>query len=212
MGKKISIYLISGWIGLSVFGQEMKPASDSLPGKKWEFSATANLYFLNDDFFVLPIITADKGKLHLEARYNYEDRKTTSIWGGMNFHFGDALSVDATPMAGVVFGNSNGLAPGLELTMTYKRFEWYSEGEYFLSTEDINENYGYLWTDLTYSPTDWFSFGISGQRTRLYQTSLDIQRGLLATFAYKNAELSGYWYNIGQGSSTFGIVSLAYHF
>ena len=94
MGKKVSLFLISGWISLSMFGQEMKPASDSLPGKKWEFSATANLYFLNDDFFVLPVITADKGKLHLEARYNYEDRKTTSVWGGMNFHFGHDTQVE----------------------------------------------------------------------------------------------------------------------
>ena len=212
MRKKALIFLFCGVISFSGFGQDTKPATDSLQKKKWQFSATANLFFLKDDFFVLPIATADKGRLHLEARYNYEDRNTTSLWVGMNFHFGDEFSVDATTMAGVVFGNSNGVAPGLLLTMTYKRFEWYSEGEYFISTEDINLNYSYLWTDLTYTPTKWFAFGISGQRTRLYQNRFDVQRGLLATFIFKNAELSGYWYNIGQGSSTFGIVTLAYHF
>ncbi len=36
----------------------------------------------------------------------------------------------------------------------------------------------------------WLSVGISGQRTRLYQTNLDIQRGLLAGASLKNWELT----------------------
>ena len=213
MFKKLIFCSITGIImGFSVCGQELKSAEEKKPGKKWDFSATVNFYFLKDDFFVLPVATADRGRLHLEARYNYEDRNTTSLWTGMNFHFGETVTTDATIMAGVIFGNSDGVAPGLELTMGYKRFKLYAEGEYFISTEDINLNYGYLWTDLTYSPTDWLSFGISGQRTRLYSNEVDIQRGILAAVSFKNANLSGYWYNIGMGSSSFAILSLGYSF
>ena len=212
MKKTKLICLAVALLSLQGYGQDSTRAVENQTEKKWAFSATANFYFLKDDFFVLPVATADKGRLHLEARYNYEDRNTTSLWVGMNFHFGNNFTLDATPMASVIFGNSDGVAPGLELTMAYKRFELYGEGEYFISTEDINLNYGYLWTDFTYSPTDWFSFGLSGQRTRLYRTDLDVQRGVIASFAYKNAELSGYWYNIGQGSSSFAIISLGYHF
>ncbi len=212
MFKKLITCLIAGITGFSVCGQELKSAEEKKPGKKWDFSATANFYFVEDDFFVLPVATADRGRLHLEARYNYEDRNTTSLWTGMNFHFGESFTTDATVMAGVVFGNSDGVAPGLELTMGYKRFELYAEGEYFISTEDINLNYGYLWTDLTYSPTEWLALGISGQRTRLYSTSVDVQRGILAAVSYKNANLSAYWYNIGMGSSSFAILSLGYSF
>jgi hypothetical protein len=195
-----------------VYGQEATPTESPVKEKKWSFNATANLYFLKDDFFVLPVAKADRGRLHLEARYNYEDRNTASMWVGMNFHTGEEFTVDVTPMAGLIIGNTDGIAPGIELTLGYKRFEWYAEGEYYISYEDINLNYAYLWSDLTYSPTDWLSFGLSAQRTRLYQTGVDVQRGLLASFTYKKVNLSTYWYNIGQGSSSFVILGLGYDF
>jgi hypothetical protein len=212
MGKILTIFICSWIFSFSSYGQEMKQQADSMPVKKWEFNATANLYFLKNDFFVLPVARADRGRLHLEGRYNYEDRNTTSLWVGMNFHFGEIFTLDATTMAGVVFGNSDGVAPGVELTFAHKRFEVYTEGEYFISLDDVNLNFAYFWTDLSYSPTDWLSLGISGQRTRLYHTSIDIQRGIFSSFTYKKANLTAYWYNIGQGSSSFILLSLGYSF
>ena len=212
MGRKIFIIIICSFPGYFIYGQDSTSSAAPVKEKKWEFNATANLYFLKDDFFVLPIATADRGRLHLEARYNYEDRNTTSLWAGMNFNTGKEFTLDATIMAGVIFGNTDGVAPGVELTMAYKRFEWYTEGEFYINTKDINQNYFYFWTDLTYAPTEWLNFGISGQRTRLYQTSVDIQRGIQASFNFKNATLTGYWYNIGKGSSSFVILGLGYSF
>jgi hypothetical protein len=212
MQKRNLIFIGVILIWLGGHAQDSTHSVEMEKGKKWEFDASAYLYFLKDDFFVLPVAKADRGRLHLEARYNYEDRKTASLWVGMNFHAGEEFTLDVTPMAGIIFGNSDGIAPGILLTMSYKRFELYTEGEYFFSTEDISLHYGYLWTDLIYSPTDWLSVGISGQRTRLYQTSVDVQRGIMASFNYKNAKLTGYWYNIGMGSSSFAILGLGYSF
>ena len=47
---------------------------------KWAVDAVALFNFIQDDFFVTPIINADKNKLHLESRYNYEDIKTVSFF------------------------------------------------------------------------------------------------------------------------------------
>ncbi len=58
--------------------------------------------------------------LHLEARYNYEGIDTGSVWVGWNFGFGDELRLDATLMAGGIFGDFNGAAPGYELTIAWK--------------------------------------------------------------------------------------------
>ena len=212
MKKSILICLVGALFSLTSQGQERKKPVDSLPPGKWAFDATANLIFMNNDFFVMPIATADRGYLHLEGRYNYEDRNTTSLWVGVNFHFGEINTLDLTPMVGVVFGNTTGIAPGMRLTFAHKRFELYSENEYLISLDDVYLNFFYSWTDLSYSPSDWFSFGISGQRTRMYQNSVDIQRGVFSTFNYKKANLTGYWYNIGQGSSSFVILSLGYTF
>lgn len=183
-------------------GQEQDSASS------WNFSTDVSFYLIQDDFFVLPVFRADKNKLHLEARYNYEDRETFSGWIGYNFSGGDdVFSYTFTPMLGSVFGLSNGVAPGLELTLTYKNFELYSEMENLFDLEDSENNFYYNWADLTYSPTDWLWFGISGQRTRLFQTDLEIQRGLLVGVGLKNFEFNTYVYNIGD--DPFMIITLS---
>jgi hypothetical protein len=190
--KKSSVLLISFVLGARcVFAQE---TTDST---KWEFNADVNFYFIPDDFFVLPVFKADKGKLHLEARYNYEDRETFSAWAGYNLSGGKKLEYAITPMIGGVVGLSNGIAPGLELTLNLGRFELYSESEYFFDIESKENNFFYNWTDLSYSATDWLWFGLSGQRTRVYQTDLDIQRGLLIGGGLKRWELTTYIYNLG---------------
>jgi hypothetical protein len=92
---------------------------------------------------------------------------------------GDKLRLDATLMAGGVVGDTRGAAPGYKLTLTYGRFEFYSEGEYVFDTDDSADNFFYNWAQLGYSPLDWLSNGLASQRTRTYQTELHIQRGAL---------------------------------
>jgi len=165
--------------------------------KQWNFGADLNMYFFPDEFIMLPVFRADKNKLHLEARYNYEDLETFSGWVGYNFNGGKKIEYAITPMVGGVVGLSNGIAAGLEFTFAYKGFEWYTESEYLFEFESSENNFYYMWSDITYSPNDWLWFGLSGQRTRLYQTDLDIQRGLLIGGGYKSFELTGYLYNLG---------------
>ena len=160
----------------------------------WEFSAEADLYF-TDPFILLPIFSANKEKLHFEARYNYEDLKTFSGWVGYNFYDGEEFEYFITPMVGGVVGRTDGIAPGLEFTFSYFGFELYSESEYLFDFASSEYNFFYSWTDFTYSPLDWLWFGISGQRTRLYQTEVEIDRGLILGAAYRNFEITGYFYN-----------------
>jgi len=178
---------------IAAFGQNETAA----PEKKWNFGADANFYFIPNDFFVLPILKADKNKLHLEARYNYEDRETFSGWIGYNFMGGDDFEYTITPMAGGVFGLSNGIAAGLEITLGYKGFEFYSELENFFDPKTRNNDFFYMWTDITFAPKDWLWFGLSGQRTRLYQTDVELQKGLIVGAGLKNWELTTYVYNLG---------------
>ncbi len=193
--------------GTNLFAQE----TESTPEKKWNFGADMNMYFFPDEFIGLPVFRADKNKLHLEARYNYEDLETFSGWVGYNFTGGKKIEYAITPMVGGVVGLSNGIAPGLEFTFTYKSFEWYAESEYLFETESNENNFYYMWSDITYSPKDWLWVGISGQRTRLYQTDLDIQRGLLVGGSYKSFELTGYLYNLGF-DDPFVLITLSVSF
>lgn len=190
--KKLVIQLIFIFVSFSAWAQEPAEAK-----KSWSIRADGNFYFFTDDFIFLPVLSADKDHLHLEMRYNYEDLNTLSTWVGYNFYGGKNLEYFITPMLGAVVGNSTGIAPGLEATLTLGSFEFYSESEYFFDFQDSENQFVYTWADLTYSPLDWLWVGLSAQRTRLYETDLDIQRGLMLGGGFKNLELTGYWYNIG---------------
>jgi len=109
---------------------------------------------------------------------------------------GKKLEYAITPMIGGVVGLTDGLAPGLEFTFAYGRFELYNEMEYVFDAESKENNYFYSWSDLTFAPKDWLWFGISGQRTRAYQTDVDYQRGLLIGAGLKGWELNTYFFNI----------------
>ncbi len=191
--KKSFCLLISFVFGMTAVFAQAPPAEEP---PAWEFNPDVSFYFLPDDFFVLPVFRADKNRLHLEARYNYEDRETFSGWVGYNISGGKKLEYTITPMIGGVVGLTDGLAPGLEFTFTYGRFELYNEMEYVFDAESKENNYFYSWSDLTFAPKDWLWFGISGQRTRVYQTDVDYQRGLLIGAGLKAWELNTYFFNI----------------
>jgi hypothetical protein len=178
----------------------------------WVFDASANLYFTPDKNFINPVVTADKGRLHLEARYNYEDFNTGSVWGGYNFSVGKKWVLEATPMAGIVFGTVNGIAPGLELSLSHKWLEFYTEGEWFASFNSKDENFAYFWSDLYFYPKEWLWLGISGQRLRMFESPLEVQKGLLAGGSFKNFYLTSYFYNPFSEGNFYMVVSAGVEF
>jgi len=162
----------------------------------WAFSLSAYTYVLPEGRdYVQPTITADRDWLHLEARYNYEDLDTGSVWLGYNFSGGKEFTWEFAPMLGGVFGRSNGIAPGYKGSLAWWKLELYSEGEYFIDPADSSASFFYNWSELTLAPFEWFRFGLVTQRTRAYKSDRDIQRGLLVGFSYKKVDLTGYVFN-----------------
>ena len=179
-------------------------ASNESDEKPWSFTLSASTYILpNDQEYVQPTFTADRGWLHLEARYNYENLETGSVWVGYNFAGGEKLEWELTPMLGGVFGNTTGIAPGYKGSLSWWKLELYSEGEYVFDLGNSSESFFYSWSEFSVSPVDWFRFGLVGQRTRAYQTDVDIQRGLLAGFSYKEVDFTTYVFNLDQDKPTW---------
>jgi hypothetical protein len=170
----------------------------------WSFSVSAYTYLIPDSReYVQPTITLDRGWLHMEARYNYEDLDTGSAWLGYNFSGEGKVSWEFTPMLGGVFGNTTGIAPGYKGSLGWWKLELYSEGEYVLNTDDIEESFFYNWSELTLSPLEWFRFGLVTQRTRAYATDREVQRGLLAGFTIKQLSLTTYVFNPDDSKPTW---------
>ena len=164
----------------------------------WSFTASAYTYLVPESQnYVNPNFTADRGWFHFEARYNYEALRAGSLWVGRNFQFGDKLALEVTPMVGAVFGDLNGIAPGYNLSLSFWKVELFSQTEYVFDLQDRSGNFFYTWSELTYSPVDWFRTGLVVQRTKAYQTDFDLQRGLLAGFSYKKVDFTAHVFNVG---------------
>jgi hypothetical protein len=166
--------------------------------KLWTYSITIDGYVIPDGTsYASPTFTADHDWLHLEARYNYENLRTGSLWAGYNFTAGKTLILNITPMIGGVFGRTNGIAPGCQASLTYKQIELSISNEYVFDTTDRSRNFYYSWPQLTYSPVDWFRVGLVAQHTRAFHTSLDVQRGFLVGVSHKKWQFTMYVFNVG---------------
>ena len=190
------------------------PASgiEEQPQRQWSFGTSLYTYFVPDDpAYVQPTFTADRDWLHLEARYNYEDLETGSVWLGYNFRGGDKLAWEFTAMLGGVFGNTTGVAPGYKGSLSWWKLELYSEGEYVIDTGDSSDSFFYNWSELTLAPADWFRFGLVAQRTRAYQSDRDIQRGLLVGFSVEQFDVSTSLFNIDDDNPTV-VLSFGFDF
>jgi len=192
----------------NVRSQETKNATPEVAKesneKAWSFSLSATTYVVPDfQEYVQPTFTADRGWLHLETRYNYENLETGSVWLGYNFSGGEKLEWEFTPMLGGVFGDTTGIASGYKLSLSYWKLEFSSEGEFVFDTRDREGSFFYNWSELSVSPVDWFRFGVVGQRTRAYQSAVDIQRGLLVGFSHKKVDFTTYVFNLDHGKPTW---------
>ena len=219
MKAKSKLVLLTVFVlfGIRVFAQGtgavvLPQQSEDDANDAWSFSVAGYGYIVPDEqSYFSPTFRADHKWVHLEARYNYEDRETGSVWLGYNFSVGEKIVLEVTPMVGGVFGNTTGVAPGYLFTLSYKKISLYSEGEFVVDTKHSESNFFYNWNELTYSPTDWLRVGLASQRTRVYQTPLDVQRGFFAGVSYKRADFTTYVFNAGWTDPTV-VLALGFKF
>lgn len=187
--------------------QTVAPAAE----RAWSFSASAYWYVVpHETDFLIPLVTADRDWLHLEARYNYEARNTGSAWVGYNFSAGEEVVLELTAMLGGVFGDTKGVAPGYKASLSWRRLSLYTEGEYLFDTGDSANNFFYTWSELAFSPADLFRFGLVIQRTKAYQTQFEIQRGLFAGLTTERLEFTTYLFNLD--GDPLVVLGAAVHF
>jgi hypothetical protein len=73
--------LIFGMFGAAVAQQQPVTMGDP---RAWSVDVTVGSYFVPNDWYMQPTVIADRGRLHLESRYNYEDRESLSVFAGVN--------------------------------------------------------------------------------------------------------------------------------
>jgi hypothetical protein len=151
-------------------------------GPSWELAASMAGYVLCDEAdYLQPTLAADRGALHLESRYNYEDRRTVSLFAGWNGSIGggDGLGLEVTPMLGGTAGRLFGVAPALLFTLTWSPVELHSESEYVIAVEDVTASFFYSWSELSVRVAPWLRAGLAVQRTKLFRTAREVAVGPL---------------------------------
>ena len=161
--------------------------------------------------FLLVQAFADRGGLHLEGRYNYEDLQTGSAWVGWTWTWAGTVSGSVTPMAGLVFGNTRGLAPGLELDLAAGPVGLYVETEYVFDLDDSSDDFYYAWSELSVTAVDWMSAGLAVQRTRIVERSSEVAAGPLLGVRAGPFGLTGYLMDPFD-AERFGVIQVEFDF
>jgi len=185
------------------------PAS-APPAWSYRFDATFNVLPDQQDY-LQPTLTADRGPLHLEGRYNYEDQESVAGFVGWNHEMGATVHLALVPMFGGVTGKTDGVIPALEFTLDWKQIELYSEDEYVINLDQSSDSFYYHWSELVFSPANWVAAGLVIQRSRVIHSSRDTQLGPMARFTKGPLEAAAYFLNPASDDHYF-IGSLAVSF
>lgn len=193
--------------GLGRAGGEDPAGAASAPG--WEWGPSILWYVVPEEAdYLQPTLTVDRGALHLEGRYNYEARNAGSIWVGWNFSFGDGWKLGLTPMLGGVFGQMQGIAPGLTFTIEWGPLALWSQSEYVFDLADSSQSFAYVWSELSVTGPEWIRLGLVLQRTRAFQTSTAFQGGPLVGVSVWKLSATAYLFAPGQ-QDQFVVLALA---
>jgi hypothetical protein len=105
-----------------------------------------------------------------------------------------------------------GIAPGIEVSVAYGAVDFYTETEYVHDSKVGEDSFTYAWSELGFSPRNSLRFGLVGQRTRVYQSDRDIQRGVFGQAVLGEITLGLYVLNPDESADRVVIVSLCAKF
>jgi len=170
----------------------------------WEFGVTAYPTSVRGgENYTVGIAVADRGPLHLEARYNYEGIGARSAFVGWTFSGGETLTWELTPMLGGARGTTRAFVPAFEASLAWKRLDFYIEGESVRDRNAQTDSYRYAWSELGFKALEWLRIGAAAQRTRAYAGERELQRGPFAQVTLGRAKIGAFWFNPGSKEQVF---------
>jgi hypothetical protein len=132
---------------------------------------------------------------YFEARYNYEDTRTFSIYAGKSFYPDKKEQIEITPLIGGVFGNLNGISPGLNFSASHKRFSTETQTQYTFDLKDPGNSFYWDWTNFSFGV--YKNLGIGGS-TQIYVPKTgeaSALAGPMVNLTFKRFLFEAYSYN-----------------
>jgi len=138
-----------------------------------------------------------------EARYNFDELNTFSLYAGRKFSGNGLLSWEATPMVGGLMGQMTGGSVGMNFGADYRKIFFSSQSQYSFSLENNTEKYFYNWSELGYEATSWLYAGLAMQQTNLYREFGRLEPGCVIGFSIKNWTIPLYAFNTSERERYF---------
>jgi hypothetical protein len=132
---------------------------------------------------------------YLEARFNYEDLRTFSLYFGKSFYAGKRSTFEITPMIGAVAGNLNGISPGLNVALDHLRFSTYTQTQYTFDLRNSDNSFYWDWTNFSYAVYKNFGIGGSVQVYLPRMGDVSVATGPLVNFKFKHLLLEAFSYD-----------------
>ena len=138
-----------------------------------------------------------------EARYNFDELNTFSLYAGRKFSGNGNLSWEATPLIGGLMGQMTGGSVGMNFGMDFKKLFFASQSQYSFSIENNTDKFFYNWSELGYNATSWLYAGVALQQTNIYKTIGKLEPGCMIGFSFSNWKIPLYAFNAAEQERYF---------
>jgi hypothetical protein len=145
---------------------------------------------------------------YAEARYNYEDIETFSLYFGKSFSGEKSLGYTLTPIVGAAIGRFRAISTGLNVDLEYGKFFFSAQSQYSMATDKGkgSEDFFYSWSEAGFQPVEWFYAGASLQQTYMANEKL-LEPGVLIGFSFGRYSIPVYGFDL-LNSQRYFIIGL----
>jgi hypothetical protein len=130
-----------------------------------------------------------------EARYNFDELNTFSLYAGKKFSGTGNISWEATPVVGGLMGQMTGGSVGMNFGMDYRNLFIASQSQFSFSLENNIDRYFFNWSEVGYNATSWLYAGLAVQQTNIYKTTGKLEPGCMVGFSINNWTIPLYAFN-----------------
>ncbi|THU40437.1 hypothetical protein FAM09_11285 [Niastella caeni] len=145
-------------------------------------------------YLYMPVMHYQHSKnWYAEARYNYEDAETFSLYLGRTFSVQKRdFNFSFVPMLGGSLGRFKGVSTGLNIDMELNKFFFSSQSQYSRSTAVYGDYFVYNWSEVGYQSLKWFYAGVSVQHTHDRVIGNELQPGVMIGFTFNRFTIPVY--------------------
>lgn len=153
---------------------------------------------------IVPVLhMSSKKGWYGEARYNYDEVNTFSLLAGKNFLVGKNNGFAITTMAGLTFGDFDGITIGINTEYEKNGFYFNNQSQYSFSTNNLFDDFAFSWCEIGYQPLNWLHGGFSFQYTKVKNEKSLLEPGLMIGLSFKKISFPLYYFNSLKGDGFF---------